>query len=358
MDKAWRCSCGGPLDVIFEISEVKFDLSVIRKREPTMWRYRELLPVIRDDSIISLGEGYTPIVTRNVEGVIIDFKLDYMHPTGSFKDRGASVMISHLKELGVTEIVEDSSGNAGAAIAAYSAVAGIKCKIFVPEDAPAGKKLQIEYYGAELVPVKGTREEVHKEALKAAEKAYYAGHMWNPFFIEGLKTISFEYVEQRGTCPDAVFIPVGSGGMFLGIYKGFLELQQLGVIERIPRLIAVQAEGFTPVYDELYGPWPGKRPEFILADGIAIPRPPRLRQIVEALRKVQGEVIVVNNVEVLDALKRLCRLGLFVEPTSAASYAAFLKGIKQRIIEKGERIYIPLTGIGLKAIDKLLKLSR
>jgi len=214
--KLWRCECGSPLDVFIELESVKLSKNMLSKRMPTMWKYRELLPIINDANIVSLNEYITPMVKIDLLGVKAFFKLDYLFPTGSFKDRGASVSLSRIKELRIKEIVEDSSGNAGAAIAAYSSIAGVKCKVFVPWDAPEGKIIQIKSYGAEVVRVKGSRTEVNREALREARRSYYVGHLWNPFFIEGIKTLAYEAIEQtswRGS--GAVIMPVGSGGLLL-----------------------------------------------------------------------------------------------------------------------------------------------
>ena len=357
--KIWRCQCGKPIDVILNAKAIEFkELKDIRTWDFTMWRYVKLLPIASPDNIITLGEGWTPIIIKRLYGVEIIFKLDYLNPTGSFKDRGASCLISHLVEIGIDSIVEDSSGNAGAAIAAYSSVAGIKCKVFVPASAPEGKKLQIRSYGAELVEVPGNRAKVSEEALKESKRTYYASHMWNPFFIEGIKTISYECVEQlKGYVPDVVLVPVGSGGLLLGIYKGFKELMELGLINFVPRMIAIQAQGFTPIYDYMYGNYGGSPPNIVLADGIAIPSPPRLEQLVKVIRETKGDVIIVNNDEIIKAFKELAKLGFFVEPTSATVLAALWKGLESKLIEKGESVFLPLTGIGLKAIDKLTKIS-
>ena len=357
--KIWCCTCGKPLDIEVDLRDVGLMLEKLRTREPNMWRYRESLPIKSVNNIISLNEGYTPLVIRKLYGLEVHFKLDYLNPTGSFKDRGASSLITHLVEIGVDTIVEDSSGNAGAAIAAYSSIAGIKCKVFVPAGAPEGKKLQIRSYGAELVEVSGSRAEVSKAAMKESKKSYYASHLWNPFFIEGLKTISYEYVEQtKGYSPDVVFIPVGSGGLFLGIYKGFKELKKLNVINIMPKLIAVQAQGFTPVYDLMYGkPHESEIPKVILADGIAIPHPPRVDQVVKAIKETKGDVVVVYNDEIIKAFKELAKMGFFVEPTSATVLAALWKSLDLGLVERGETVFLPLTGFGLKAIDKLLKIE-
>lgn len=352
---SWRCACGSPLDVVSSLDGLEFDVNELRNRVASMWRYREFLPVLKEGCVVSMGEGFTPLLTKRLWGVEALFKLDYMNPTGSFKDRGASLMISNLKAVGVKEVAIDSSGNAGAAVAAYSAAAGIECRVFVPADAPRGKKVQIASYGAELVEVKGPRDAVHRAAIEALDSAVYASHMWNPFFIEGLKTLAYECVEQAGP-PDAALLPVGSGGLLLGVYKGFAELRELGVIDRIPQMVAVQAAGFTPVYDALHEPYASDPPRIPLADGIAIPQPPRLRQVVEAVRRTGGEAIVVEDQGIIRAFKALARMGFFVEPTSATALAALEKAREQGIIGKGERVYIPLTGSGLKAIDKISKI--
>jgi len=348
----WRCSCGAPLDVIISLEGLEFDVSKFRLRSASMWRYREFLPLLDEKCVVSLGEGFTPLIIRRLWGVELLLKLDYVNPTGSFKDRGASLVISNLKALGIGEVAIDSSGNAGAAVAAYSAAAGIKCRVFVPADAPLGKKVQIASYGAELVEVKGPRDEVHRAVMSKLGGAVYAGHAWNPFFIEGLKTLAYECVEQAGP-PDAAILPVGSGGLLLGVYRGFTELKELDAVDRMPRMVAVQAAGITPVYDALHRPYGRAPPKTPLADGIAIPSPPRLRQVVEAIRETGGEAIVVEEQEIIKAFKLLARMGLFVEPTSAAALAALEKARAEGSVDKGERVYIPLTGSGLKAIEKI-----
>ncbi|RLE79245.1 MAG: threonine synthase, partial [Thermoprotei archaeon] len=312
-------------------------------------------PIREQNSIVSLGEGFTPIMVREISGTKVVYKLDFLNPTGSFKDRGASVLISHLNEIGIKEIVEDSSGNAGAAIAAYSKAAGIKCRVFVPAEAPFGKVLQIIVYGAEIIRVPGSRENVNKAALEAAQKSYYAGHLWNPFFIEGLKTISFEVYEQTRGVPDAAILPVGSGGLLLGVHKGFKELREMRLAEKIPRIFGVQTYGFAQAYERLHNKKVKKAEEAILADGIAVPNPPRIDQIVRAVKETGGDIILVSNEEIIEGFKDLASLGLFVEPTSATAQAALNKLIKEKVFERGSTIFVPLTGIGLKATDKIGK---
>lgn len=351
---AWKCICGAPLDIMKDLSSTSLRFTELKEREKSMWRYRELLPLIKRECLISLGEGFTPVLARRMEDYEVILKLDFMNPTGSFKDRGASVMLSNLKALEAKSIVVDSSGNAGAAVAAYSAAAGIQCKVYVPANAPGSKKLQISLYGAELVEVEGTRSLVREKALAELGDAVYASHMWNPYFIEGLKTLAYECFEQVGL-PDAVVVPVGSGGLLLGIYGGFCELKKLGLIDNVPAIIAVQTAGYTPVYDALHGPYGVEPPAEPFADGIAIPNPPRLKQIIEAVRTSRGDAVVVEDFAILEALSRLAKMGIFVEPTAATPLAA-LKNIKaEGIVDVGSRVYIPLTGSGLKAVDKIVR---
>jgi threonine synthase len=192
-EKVWKCECGGLLDVDFQ---PHFPIDKIRQRKPTMWRYREAIPIFEDKNIISFDEGFTPLLPVNFGDKPVWIKQDHLFPTGSYKDRGASVLISKVKELGVTDVVEDSSGNAGCAIAAYCAKAEIECQIFVPEGTSAGKLAQVQFYGAQLNKISGTREDTARAVLKAAEKDYYASHSWNPFFFHGTKTARLLLFEE------------------------------------------------------------------------------------------------------------------------------------------------------------------
>ncbi|MGW8286445.1 MAG: threonine synthase, partial [Candidatus Deferrimicrobiaceae bacterium] len=186
-DPRWRCGCGGLLEVRFR---ARFDKEKILRRKATMWRYREALPVDDDAHVVSFDEGMTPMVPVDLGPGSLLLKLEQLFPTGSYKDRGASVLISKAKEMGVARVVEDSSGNAGCAIAAYAARAGIECEILVPESTSPGKLAQILLYGAALRRIPGSREDTANAALAAAEGTYYASHSWNPFFFQGTKTFA------------------------------------------------------------------------------------------------------------------------------------------------------------------------
>jgi len=351
----WQCHCGGVLDIDFLPS---FDLTEINQRKPTMWRYREAIPLEYDGSIISLDEGFTPLTGVMIGEKTVLIKQDQLFPTGSYKDRGASVLISKVKELGIKEVVEDSSGNAGAAVAAYCAYAGIDCHVYVPKNTSAGKLAQIRHYGAVLHLIPGTREDTAQAALLAAAKTYYASHAWNPFFFQGTKTFAFEVCEQLGwKPPDTVILPVGNGTLLLGACIGFKELRQAGIIDRLPKIIGVQAENCAPLYrayQENLAAVPPVDSKETLAEGIAIARPVRGRQIIDAVRQTHGEFLVVSEDEIRKALAETCRQGYYIEPTSAATIAGVKKYLPRS--SQGEVIVSVFTGHGLKATEKMRKL--
>lgn len=323
-----------------------------------MWRYREAIPLEDNSVITSFDEGFTPLTEVMIDGKAVFIKQDQLFPTGSYKDRGASALISKVKELGIKEVVEDSSGNAGAAIAAYCAHADIKCHIFVPENTSEGKLAQIQLYGAELHKIPGSREDTAQAALLAAEKIYYASHAWNPFFFHGTKTFAFEVSEQLGwRSPDAVILPVGNGTLLLGAYIGFKEMLQARIIDRLPRIIGVQAENCAPLYRayrENLAEVPPAETKETLAEGIAIARPVRGRQIIDTTQQTGGEFITVSEVEIRKALGEICGRGYYIEPTSAATIAGIKKYLPFSI--HNEVIVSAFTGHGLKATEKMLKL--
>ncbi len=350
----WRCVCGAPLDVDFEGA---IDTRRIAGRPPGMWRYREALPVSADHHVVSFNEGFTPLIQVRIDGRLLTLKQENLFPTGSFKDRGASVLISRALELGVERVVEDSSGNAGAAVAAYAAKAGMACEIFVPESTSPGKLAQIRLYGAKLIRVPGTREATARAAMDAAERHFYASHVWNPFFFQGTKTYAFEIWEQLGfTAPDALIVPTGHGTLLIGAFLGFQDLLKNGLIARLPRMIAVQAAGCAPIYRM----WRDQLPEIppassgdTVAEGIAIAEPTRASQILDIVRETGGEVVSVTDHEIEKALLKICNQGLYAEPTSATAIAAFGKFTAS----VDECIVAPLTGHGLKSTEKMLKLA-
>jgi len=353
----WKCDCGSVLDIEFE---AVFDLAKIGKRKPTMWRYREAIPIQDDANIVSFNDGFTPLTKVNFNGKSVLMKQDQLFSTGSFKDRGASVLISKVKELGIKEVVEDSSGNAGSAISAYGAKAGIDCHIFVPEDTAAGKVAQIQLYGAELNRVPGSREDTAKTVWQAAGKVYYASHSWNPFFFQGTKTFAFEVCEQLGwKSPDTIILPAGNGTLLLGAYIGFSELLQAEIIAKIPKIIAVQSENCAPLYRafrENLAEIPTINKKETLAEGIAVAEPVRGNQIVDAVKQSKGNFIVVSDSEIKESLKEICRKGYYIEPTAAATIAGIRKYLPQT--KATEAIVSVFTGHGLKTTEKMLTLLK
>jgi threonine synthase len=345
----WRCDCGSHLNLApgQGIARGRIDPA-----DASLWRYRAAL-ALSGPPRVSLGEGWTPLVTRDWDGVAACFKLESQMPTGSFKDRGTAVMLNHLLEVGVGPIHEDSSGNAGSSIATYAAAAGIPCRIFVPATAPRGKIVQIAASGAAVATIPGTRQAVTEAALAAAGDSFYASHNWQPFFIEGTKTLAYELWEQLGfAVPDNVLVPTGYGSNILGLERGFDELMRHGEAARMPRLFAVQAANCAA----FAAAWAGDAafsPQPTMADGIATTKPVRTAEVLAALRRSNGGVITVPEDEIVPALRRLGRLGLYVEPTSATVGAALSRLVAGGAIRAGETTVAVITGHGLKAADKI-----
>jgi threonine synthase len=351
IEGVWKCECGGVLDLIKE--KVKFTRDHIQTIHPTMWRYFDVLPFEKKTTVwksITMGEGFTPLIQLDDEEPNTFVKVDYMMPTLSFKDRGAAVLIAKAKELGVTRVIADSSGNAGTSIAAYAKRAGIKCDIFLSDSTSPKKVAQIKAHGATIRAIKGSREDVAEAAQRAVteEKTFYASHVYNPYFYEGTKTYAYEIWEQLQVIPDTIIIPVGNGTLLLGAYYGFKELMECGLTERMPKIVAVQAENCAPLAEAFSNnEKTAKHVENIgtLAEGIAIAKPARSAHILKAVRTTRGEFITTSEEEINTARSILANKGFYVEPTTAANYAGYLK-YKHSIHEK---IVIPLCGAGIKA---------
>lgn len=351
----WRCSCGGYLNFT---PDAMFRPEDLGQRPASLWRYREPLGIAADDNIVTLGEGFTPLVSDQLGLQPVLLKLDHLCPTGSFKDRGSTVMVSKLKEWGIAELLEDSSGNAGASVAAYAARAGIKAHIYIPGYTSAGKAAQIGMYGADLVKVPGTREDTAQAAWDAAEEMFYASHNWSPYFINGLKTLAYEIAEQLNwQAPDWVVTPVGGGSSILGLYLGFRDLLQAGIIQRLPRLAAVQAANCAPVYhawQQGLDDVPAVAKQETAAEGISIAKPVKGRDIVHAIRATDGVVLTVQDQAIWSMLTELGRRGIYVEPTSAAAPAAVLDLQQRGLTTANQTVVVQLTGSGLKATDKIV----
>lgn len=352
----WRCECGGYL--LLETASM-FRRDALGERPHTIWRYREALGIDERSTAVSLGEGMTPLLAERLDRSDVLVKVDYLCPTGSYKDRGSSVMITKLKEWGVAQIIEDSSGNAGASIAAYAAVAGIASDIYIPESTSAGKAAQIGMYGANLVKVPGSREDTARAAWDAADRTFYASHNWSPYFLAGMKTAAYEIAEQmQWQVPDWVVTPAGGGGLLVGLYMGFADLLRAGITTSVPRLAAVQAAACDPIYrawstraDDVGAVRKGET----AAEGISVAKPVRGRAILQAVRDSGGLVTTVMDDEVWEMLPVLGQMGLYVEPTAAAAPAALRRLRRQGIIPGGANVVVILTGSGLKATDKIVQ---
>jgi len=352
---AWRCAdCGGVLDLA-GFSPVVPRLSVLGRRRPTLWRYAEALP-IEEPVDVSLGEGMTPLVTAPADPGLM-LKIDYLMPSGSFKDRGAVLLAALARRLDVPRMVADSSGNAGSAVAAYAARAQIACEVYVPAATSAGKVAQLRAYGATVRQIPGSREDTADAAAEAADQpgTFYASHVYHPFFLQGTKTYVFELWEQLGgVLPATLVLPVGNGTLVLGAYLGCRDLLDQGLIDRLPVIVAVQAAGCAPLARAFVGG--AAEPAAIvgqptIAEGIAIARPARGAQILAAVRDTGGAIVTVTDDEVSAAHVDLARSGLYVEPTAAACFAALRVGL----IDAGPGpdgrpgAVAPLCGSGLKA---------
>ncbi len=336
------------------MEEPQFNPLKINKSNPGLWRYNHVLPIDYIDAI-TLGEGFTPILTLTIGGRKVHIKQEQLFPTGSYKDRGATVLMSDAHKHGVKHVVQDSSGNAGCAIAAYAAKANITCDIYVPEDTSAAKLAQIQMYGANLIKVAGNREKTAEMALLAAQQNYYASHCYNPLFLQGTKTFAYEICEQLNwKTPDVVVLPAGNGTLLLGAYIGFKHLYESNVIDKIPKLVAIQAENCAP----LYHAWknnlahiPSIETQPTLAEGIAIAMPYKGLEMIDAVHKTNGLFLTVSESEILDALKDCCRKGHYIEPTSAATIAGLIKAYEYLEAETWVSLF---SGHGLKSTEKML----
>jgi threonine synthase len=349
----WRSDSGAPL-MITALPGIGRDMIDTQVR--SLWRYAAALPVDVPDPI-TMGEGLTPLVSRAWRGVPALFKLEWFSPTGSFKDRGASVMISILRDQGVTRLLEDSSGNGGAAIAAYAAASGVAAKIFVPAATPHEKTVQMRAYGAEIELVPGTRQDTSEAATRQAATIFYAGHNWQPFFLQGTKTLAYELWEDLGfNAPDNVVIPTGAGSNIIGCDIGFSELLRRGEIARLPRLFAAQPMNCAPLHASFEAGSDDLVPVEVrptIAEGASIASPVRAREVLAALRRSRGATVALSEAEIEKALFGLGRIGLYAEPTSAVAAAAFTKLIERRVVRPGETTVVVLTGSGLKTTRRI-----
>jgi threonine synthase len=349
----YKCpTCGQPLTIE---PTSKFDPEQIQTNNYSAWRYADFFPYVEKTDIITLGEGWTPLVkfTDNTY-----FKLENLNPTGSFKDRGSTTIISALQRLIKTKngtITEDSSGNAGASIAAYAARANLKAEIYVPKNVSGPKVIQTRFYGAKITKIPGTRNNVAQKAQKPSKNKYYIGHILHPLFSDGIRSLAYEIAEHfKWQPPENIFIPVSAGTLLLGMLSGLKHLVDSNVIKKFPRVTACQTEQVSPLYHRIKNS-PYKAPEKVnsIADALVSTDPPLLNIMVEQLKNAHGDAVIVKENEILEAFKELARKGFFVEPSSAVAYAAYKKQAKGKSVQQIGKTVVVLTGTGLKTPSKV-----
>jgi threonine synthase len=345
----FKCpKCGSLLEVKY--SEAKLSWDELRKRPLRVWRYKELLP--RVENPISLDEGGTPLIRSNMFNNVY-IKFEGTNPTGSFKDRGMTVAITIAKEAGAKSVIVASTGNTAASASAYAARAGLQCYVFLPQGAVAqGKLAQVSLHGAKIIEIQGNFDKALQMVIDIANnKTIYPLNSFNPWRLEGQKTITFEIYDQLG-CPEWVVVPVGNAGNISAIWKGFKELKTLGLCNKLPKMVGVQAEGASPLatawMKKLEGPLFVENPETI-ATAIRIGKPVNWPKAWKAIKESGGLFITVTDHEIMSAQKLLAKKdGIGAEPAGAASIAGLKKLIEQNIINKEELTVVIVTGHALK----------
>ena len=364
-----RCPrCGGLLEVEVRPRR-RLSWGLWQRRPFGVWRYRELLPAPRGAEPVSMGEGGTPLVRvpRLAERIghrgMLYAKHEGQNPTGSFKDRGMTVAVTLAKEAGARAVVVASTGNTAASVSAYAARAGMSSIVVVPQGKTAlGKLGQSILYGATVIEIQGSFDDALAAVMKAVEEdpRLYPLNSFNPWRLEGQKTLAYEVVEQLGgEPPDWLVVPVGNAGNISAIWKGFKELQREGLIDRLPRLAGVQAEGAAPLARAwsrgLDHPLFVDHPETV-ATAIRIGRPVNWPKALRAVRESRGVFVSVSDDEILWAHLALARLeGIAAEPASAASIAGLRRLVAEGVIEPGETVVAVLTGHGLKDPEAMLR---
>ncbi len=362
------CECGGILDVIHDYEYIKtiFSKDTLKNREdPSMWRYRELLPIEEDTVPAGLRTGNSPLyecqrIADDLGIKKLYIKDDGINPTSSLKDRASSMAVTKAIEAGYTTIACSSTGNAASSCAGACAAAGLKTYIFVPERAPKGKIAQLMMFGANLTAVQGSYEETFDLSKKAIDKYHWYNRnaAINPYLSEGKKTVSLEIIEQLDfKAPDYIAVSVGDGCTIAGVYKGLYDMYSIGLIDKIPRLISVQAEGCCPINRAVESgtEWEPME-ENTYADSIAVGVPRNADKAIKAIKDSNGITVNVSDDEIRDAQRYLAKnAGVFGEPAGVTATAGLIKLKKAGILDKGAIIVSIVTGNGLKDIDSAIK---
>jgi threonine synthase len=331
-----------------------------------MWRYREVMPVENDANIVSLGEGWTPLLSAPRLGAALgmtrlSIKDESLNPTQSFKARGMSVAVSMALELGVKKLAAPSAGNAGGALAAYAARAGIEAHIFMPRDTPVANVIECRMTGAHVTLIDGLITDCGAEIAKRkdAEGWFDVSTLKEPYRVEGKKTLGYELAEQLGwRLPDVIVYPTGGGTGLVGMWKAFDEMETMGWIDSArPRMVTVQAEGCAPIV-RAFESGATHAEEFrdaaTVASGLRVPKAVGDFLILDALRKSGGTAIAVSDDELLAAVREIGSAeGLFVAPEGAACVPALRKLIQRGDIDRDEEVVLFNTGAGIKYIEAM-----
>ncbi len=360
-ESRYTCECGGLLEVRFNLSEVEVDFK-LDGREMRVWKYRSLLPIKSEP--VTLKEGGTPLYRlERLEKELgirrIYVKHEGLNPSGSFKDRGMTVGVTKALELGKRAVACASTGNTSASMAMYAAKAGLKAYVLLPAGKVAlGKVAQALMHGADVIGIKGNFDDALRIVREVCERAgIYLLNSVNPFRLEGQKTIAYEIVDEIGT-PDAVILPIGNAGNISAIFKGFEEFREIGLIDKIPRMIGIQAEGASPVFrafrDRREDVIPFENPETI-ATAIRIGNPVNAKKALRAVYRSGGLVEVVSDQEIISAQKVLAKNGIGVEPASAASLAGLIKLSRMGEIDRDTAVVCIATGNLLKDPETVIK---
>jgi len=362
------CRCGGPLLVDYNYDSAREAISKdeLYRRDQTMWRYRELLPVIDDSNIVTLGEGGTPLLHAVSMGEDLGlaglfFKDETTNPTGSFKARGLGMAVSRAKELGVEKLIIPTAGNAGSAVAAYAARAGLGCMVVMPKDVPAPFLVDCVYHGAQTELVDGNIADCGARAseLVAEEGWFSVATLKEPYRIEGKKTMGYEIAEQFDyDLPDVIIYPTGGGTGLIGMWKAFGEMEKLGWIgPKRPRMVSVQAEGCAPIpraFEEGREDARTWKNPSTLAAGLRVPGAVGDFLMLNAIRESSGTAITVSDDELMaDTMLLASKEGIFSSPEGGASVACLRKLIKSGFVKSTDKVAVFITGSGYKYLDVL-----
>lgn len=365
-------SCGGNIEVVYDYNLIKKRIDIEELKENRyydIWRYIDLLPIEDLKGISSLKVGYTPLyknekISDELGIGSVYIKDDTRNPSGSLKDRASAIVLKKLFDLYDEDkriIATASTGNAASSLSCLSASLGIKNIIFVPQTIPLPKLTQLLIFGAKVIMVKGNYDDAFDLCIKACDEFgwYNRSSGYNPYTREGKKTVSFEICEQlEWEVPDYIFVPVGDGNIISGVWKGFLEFRKIGFIDKLPKLIGVQAEGSDSIYlaynKKLSLPQPVSGNT--ICDSISVKLPRDGVAALIAIKESQGGVVHVEDKEVLNAMSEFSsKTGIFAEPSASATYAALKKATANKVINKNESVLLLITGSGLKDIENAKK---